>query len=129
MIVADPQPVLMLTSYRGRPLISVPALRAKVLAGQVGYFLLGRRCAPGAPLTAACVPTARWVIAHGVDVTRVAGLPHPGLLYRVDVCALTKGAAPVPGRARGRTATPRATRSRPPPTRARPARCARPRRA
>jgi hypothetical protein len=84
LIAADPQPVLMLTSYRGRPLISVAAVRAKVAAGEVRYFLIGRRCGGVAAGSASCVATARWVIAHGVDVTREAGVPRQGLLYRVD---------------------------------------------
>ena len=80
----DPQPVLMLTSYRSRPLISVPELRAKVRAGQVRYFLLGRRCTSKLTKhTAACPATARWAIAHGKDVTRQTGIGHRGLLYRV----------------------------------------------
>jgi hypothetical protein len=85
LLEVDPKPVLMLTSYRSRPLISVPALRAKVQAGEVRFFLLGHRCS-GADIarTAACPPTARWVIAHGTDVTGAAGVPHGGLLYRIQ---------------------------------------------
>jgi hypothetical protein len=90
LIVFDPQPLLMLTSYRGRPLVSVPRLRALVASGQVRYFLLGRRCTGASARTGACPATARWVQAHGIDVTRATGLPHSGLLYRVDRCAAVR---------------------------------------
>lgn len=84
LIVVHPMPVLMLTSYRSRPLISVPELRAKVRAGEIRYFLLGRRCTSALTVhTAACPATARWVIAHSTDVTRATGLGHRGLLYRI----------------------------------------------
>jgi hypothetical protein len=86
LIVFDPQPVLMLTSYRGRPLVSVPRLRALVASGQVRYFLIGRRCTGPSASTAACPATARWAQTHGVDVTPATGLPHRGLLYRVKPC-------------------------------------------
>jgi hypothetical protein len=109
LIVADPQPALMLTSYRGQPLISLPELQDKVRRGEVAYFVLGRRCSPNTLGTGACVPTAKWVIANGVDVTHAAGLPHRGLLFYVDKCVLSPLAANGPGK----SATPRAKRSPP----------------
>jgi hypothetical protein len=73
----------MLTSYRSRPLVSARALARKVRAGEVRYFLIGRRCGPLSRLTAACPPAARWAIAHSVDVTHDVGLGTHGLLYRI----------------------------------------------
>lgn len=121
LIAADPQPVLMLTSYRGQPLLGLPELQRKIASGEVRYFILGRRCAPTTLGTGACVPTARWVLTNGVDVTREAGLPHRGLLFRVDRCAVRK---PASAAARGRTTTPRAPRSPQPRSRTTPATCA-----
>jgi 4-amino-4-deoxy-L-arabinose transferase-like glycosyltransferase len=83
LIALHPQPVLMLTSYRSRPLVSVAQLQAKVRAGEVRYFVLGRRCTSKLTAhTAACPPAARWVRAHSTDVTRAAGIARGGLLYR-----------------------------------------------
>jgi hypothetical protein len=85
LIAQDPQPVLMLTSYRSQPLISVRRLAQLVRSGQVRYFLIGHRCtSPLTRLTAACPLTARWAIAHATDVTRDTGVGHGGLLYRID---------------------------------------------
>jgi 4-amino-4-deoxy-L-arabinose transferase-like glycosyltransferase len=84
LIALDPQPVLMLTSYRSQPLVSAAQVRAKVRAGEVRYFVLGRRCTSKLTAhTAACPPAARWVLAHSTDVTRAAGIPRGGLLYSV----------------------------------------------
>jgi hypothetical protein len=84
LIALDPQPVLMLTSYRSRPLVSAAQVKAQVRAGEVRYFVLGRRCTSTLTAhTAACPPAARWVLAHSTDVTRAAGIPRGGLLYSV----------------------------------------------
>lgn len=114
LVAADPQPVLMLTSYRSRPLLGVRELAHIVRAGEVRYFLVGRRCTSALTRrTAACPATARWAIAHSTDVTRAAGLGHRGLLYAIEFCARVK--APGPARARGRNARrsspPRSARS------------------
>src|SRR5213078_737756 len=87
-LIADrPQPVLMMTSYRSRPLISLPQLRRLVRANEVRYFLLGRRCRSALTRsTAACPATARWVIAHSTDVSHSLGVRNRGLLYRIDFC-------------------------------------------
>jgi 4-amino-4-deoxy-L-arabinose transferase-like glycosyltransferase len=91
LIAADPQPVLMLTSYRSRPLISVPQLARLVRRGEVRYFLIGHRCTSALTRTTpACPANARWAIAHSTDVTRAAGLQHRGLLYRIDRPALAR---------------------------------------
>jgi 4-amino-4-deoxy-L-arabinose transferase-like glycosyltransferase len=105
LIMLDPQPLLMLTSYRGRPLISVQRLQALVASGQVRYFLLGRRCTGASAQSAACPATARWVQTHGIDVTHATGLPHSGLLYRVDPCRpIRRRPARAQARGHGRTA-------------------------
>jgi 4-amino-4-deoxy-L-arabinose transferase-like glycosyltransferase len=84
LIALDPQPVLMLTSYRSRPLVSVAQVQAAVRAGEVRYFVLGRRCTSALTAhTAACPAAARWVLSHSTDVTRAAGIPRHGLVYSV----------------------------------------------
>ena len=84
LIAYRPQPVLMLTSYRSQPLVSVARLGRLVRRNQVHYFLIGRRCTSALTrATAACPATAHWVIAHGTDVSRAAGLRNHGVLWRV----------------------------------------------
>jgi hypothetical protein len=106
LIVDDPRPVLMLTSYRSRPLLSVQELAQKVRAGQVRYFLIGQRCRSKLTRnTAACPDVARWAIAHSTDVTREAGIRSRGLLYRINWCRRAVGQAPGRGRSATRSAT------------------------
>ena len=77
LIARDGRPVLMLTSLYDRPLLTPAQLSSHVRRGDVRYVLLGsgtcsRRC-PG---------VVRWAMTHARDVSRQAGLAHPGLLYR-----------------------------------------------
>lgn len=84
LIVQDARPVVMLTSYNGLALTSVSQLQALVSHGEVRYAFLDSVCKPGAPkTTAGCAPTARWVRAHGTDVSRQAGLRVAGVLWRL----------------------------------------------
>jgi hypothetical protein len=84
LIVQDQRPVLMLTSYNGRPLTSPSQLQALATSGQVRYAFLDSRCGAHTPKTAAgCAPAARWVRAHGSDVSLKAGLRLRGLLWRL----------------------------------------------
>jgi hypothetical protein len=84
VIAHDGRPALILEAYYGRPIVPVARLAAAVRSGQVRYALAGATCtqSSGDRLTG-CSPAARWIRAHGVDVSRQAGQPHPGLLYRL----------------------------------------------
>jgi 4-amino-4-deoxy-L-arabinose transferase-like glycosyltransferase len=84
LIVQDRRPVLMLTTYNGQPLVSVPSLRAQIAAGAVKYAFLNSPCGSHpSKTTAGCAPAARWVRAHGADVSHQAGLPVRGVLWRL----------------------------------------------
>lgn len=84
VIVRDGRPVLILTSFNGRPFTSVPALARSARAGQVRYALLGGGCGPQTKRTLpACSPQAAWVRAHGTDVSMQARLPRSKLLWRL----------------------------------------------
>jgi 4-amino-4-deoxy-L-arabinose transferase-like glycosyltransferase len=84
LIVQDRRPVLMLTTYNGRPFTSVAELRALVAAGAVKYAFLNSLCGPHSPTTTAgCAPAARWVRTHGADVSLQAGLHARGVLWRL----------------------------------------------
>jgi 4-amino-4-deoxy-L-arabinose transferase-like glycosyltransferase len=82
LIVQDARPVLMLTSYDGRVLTSVPKLEQLIARGKVRYAFLNTFCAGAEQsVNPACSAPARWVRAHGTDVSRRAGLSQGGLLY------------------------------------------------
>jgi 4-amino-4-deoxy-L-arabinose transferase-like glycosyltransferase len=80
LIIRDGQPVLMLTSLYGQPLLTPARLQHLVATGQVRY-LLGRG---GCGKTGACPPVLRWAHRHAHDVSRAAGLA-PGTISRLSV--------------------------------------------
>jgi 4-amino-4-deoxy-L-arabinose transferase-like glycosyltransferase len=84
LIVQDRRPVLMLTTYNGRPFVSVADLKAQIATGAVKYAFLNSQCGPHSPTTTAgCAPVARWVRTHGTDISRHAGLPATGVLWQL----------------------------------------------
>jgi 4-amino-4-deoxy-L-arabinose transferase-like glycosyltransferase len=84
VIAHDGRPVLMLTASWGHPLVGVGQLARLVGSGQVRYGLVGDSCTPASPdRWAGCSAAARWIRAHGTDVSAAAGQPHRGLLYRL----------------------------------------------
>ncbi len=84
LIVQDQRPLVMLTTYNGLPFTSVPELQRLIARGEVRYAFLDSACKPGAPRsTAGCAPAARWVRAHGTDVSRQAGLGFTSVLWRL----------------------------------------------
>ncbi len=83
LIVADRLPVLMLTTYNGRPLTTVAQLRDAAARREVRYAFLSSLCGSRPrPTHPGCAPSARWAVAHGVDISRQAGL-RPGTLWRL----------------------------------------------
>ncbi len=112
LIVRDGRPVVMLTSYNGLPLTSVPRLRSLISRGQVRYAFLDSSCGPrAAPTSAGCGPAARWVRTHGTDVSREAGLRVQGVLWRLPFPPPAPPHANVEG-PRGRPASSLSTRAR-----------------
>ncbi|HEX4187570.1 MAG TPA: glycosyltransferase family 39 protein [Solirubrobacteraceae bacterium] len=82
LIVQDARPVLVLTSYGSRVFTSVPKLQRLIAEGQVRYAFLNASCGRhGSALNPGCSAPAKWVRAHGTDVSAAAGLPHAGLLW------------------------------------------------
>ena len=82
LIVQDVRPVLVLTTYNGRVFTSVQRLRQLIADDAVRYAVLDPSC-PRHHLRgdAACSVPARWVRAHGLDVSRRAGLERAGVLW------------------------------------------------
>lgn len=82
VIAHDGRPVLMLTASWGRPLVTTHQLARLVATGQVHTALVGDSCTAASPdRWAGCSAAARWIRAHGVDVSRQAHQPHLGLVY------------------------------------------------
>jgi len=82
LIVQDARPVLVLTTYDARVFTSVSKLKRLIAEGKVRYAFLNTFCAgPDQAVNPACSAPARWVRAHGKDVSIKAGLPQGGLLY------------------------------------------------
>jgi hypothetical protein len=81
LIVQDARPVLVLTSYGSRVFTSVARLERLIAQGQVRYAFLNASCGRhGSSLNPGCSAPAKWVRAHGADVSSQAGL-HSKLLW------------------------------------------------
>jgi hypothetical protein len=82
LIVQDARPILILTSYGARVFTSVAKLEQLIARGDVRYAFLSSSCRRrSSPLNAACSAPARWVRAHGTDVSQRAGLGRSGVLW------------------------------------------------
>jgi 4-amino-4-deoxy-L-arabinose transferase-like glycosyltransferase len=82
LIVQDARPVLVLTTYNGRVFTPVVKLQRLIASGEVKYAFLNSFCPRRqSSINAACSEPARWVRAHGKDVSRQAGLSRAGVLW------------------------------------------------
>ena len=82
LIVQDARPVLVLTTYGARVFTTVTRLQTLIARGEVRYAFLNSFCGRQvSALNAACSAPARWVRAHGTDVSRQAGLSRAGVLW------------------------------------------------
>jgi hypothetical protein len=81
LIVQDARPVVVLTTYEARVFTTVAQLKRLIAEGAVRYAFLNTYCATYSTTNAACAAPARWIRAHGTDVSIQAGLEHHKLLY------------------------------------------------
>ncbi len=82
LIVKDARPILVLTTYGARVFTTVPELKRLIAEGQVRYAFLNTYCSHhGAALNPACSAPARWIRAHGTDVSKRAGLHQDKILW------------------------------------------------
>jgi 4-amino-4-deoxy-L-arabinose transferase-like glycosyltransferase len=82
LIVKDALPIVVLTSYGSRVFTTVPQLERLIAGGQVRYAFLNSNCGRrDSAANAACSAPAKWVRAHGTDVSRAAGLGRGGVLW------------------------------------------------
>ena len=84
LVERDARPILVLSTLDGRVFTTVPRLRALVAAGKVRYAFLDEGCGTHSPPTDPdCSAPARWVAEHGTDVSKQAGMPRSGMLWRL----------------------------------------------
>jgi 4-amino-4-deoxy-L-arabinose transferase-like glycosyltransferase len=82
LIVQEARAVLILTTYDARVLTTVPELQRAIARGEVKYAFLNSFCGKHiSPINAACARPARWIRAHGTDVSHQAGLSRGGVLW------------------------------------------------
>ncbi|MGO9750291.1 MAG: ArnT family glycosyltransferase [Solirubrobacteraceae bacterium] len=75
LIIHDARPILPLTSFLARPLVSLAQLRQAARSGAVRYALVGSYPCTGVRHRAACVPAAMWIRRYGINVSTQAGIP------------------------------------------------------
>ncbi len=84
LVERDARPILVLTTLEGHVFTSLARLRALVAAGKVRYAFVDEGCGPQSPPTDPdCSAPARWVSEHGTDVSKQAGMPRAGMLWRL----------------------------------------------
>jgi 4-amino-4-deoxy-L-arabinose transferase-like glycosyltransferase len=82
LIVQEARPVLILTTYDARVFTTVPELQRAIARGEVRYAFLNSFCGKHiSTVNAACSRPARWIRAHGTDVSHQAGLSRGGVLW------------------------------------------------
>jgi 4-amino-4-deoxy-L-arabinose transferase-like glycosyltransferase len=82
LIVQDARPVVVLTTYEARVFTNVAKLKRLIAEGEVHYAFLNTYCGRvAANVNAACSAPAKWIRAHGTDVSRQAGLSRHKVLW------------------------------------------------
>ncbi len=82
LIVKDVRPVVVLTTYNARVFETVAGLQRLIARGEVKYAFLNSYCGRRvSTLNAACSAPARWIRAHGTDVSGQAGLSRAKVLW------------------------------------------------
>jgi 4-amino-4-deoxy-L-arabinose transferase-like glycosyltransferase len=85
IVARDGRPVMVLTSVRRHAVVRVTRLVQAVRRHEVRFMIVTGSCGTAGARSGAvagCPPTVRWARAHSVDVTKQAGLPGRGLLFR-----------------------------------------------
>ena len=91
LVVHDARPVLVLNTASSQVVTPLSRLQALIRAGAVRYAVVNALCLPGTPRGSAdCSEAARWITAHGSNVSTAAGVDR-AILW------LLPGARPGPG--------------------------------
>jgi len=85
LVVHDARPVLVLNTVNSQVVTPLSRLRSEIAAGRVRYGVISQICEPRTSReNADCSATARWIVAHGRDVSAQAGLGSSStLLWRL----------------------------------------------
>jgi 4-amino-4-deoxy-L-arabinose transferase-like glycosyltransferase len=84
LVERDAKPILVLTTLEGHVFTPLERLQGLAAAGKVRYAFLDEGCGAQSPPTDPdCSPPARWVSEHGTDVSKQAGMPRAGMLWRL----------------------------------------------
>jgi 4-amino-4-deoxy-L-arabinose transferase-like glycosyltransferase len=82
LIVRDGRPVVVLTSYGARVFTTTAQLKRLIARGEVRYAFLNSPCPHRiSPNNPACSAPAKWIRAHGTDVSRKAKLRRGKTLW------------------------------------------------
>jgi hypothetical protein len=82
LIVRDGRPVVVLTSYGARVFTTTDQLKRLIAKGEVRYAFLNSPCPHHiSPNNPACSPPAKWIRAHGTDVSHEAKLRRGKTLW------------------------------------------------
>jgi 4-amino-4-deoxy-L-arabinose transferase-like glycosyltransferase len=82
LIVRDGRPVVVLTSYGARVFTTTDRLKRLIAKGEVRYAFLNSPCPHHiSPNNPACSPPAKWIRAHGTDVSHEAKLRRGKTLW------------------------------------------------
>jgi 4-amino-4-deoxy-L-arabinose transferase-like glycosyltransferase len=82
LIVRDARPVVVLTSYGARVFTTIDQLKRLIAKGEVRYAFLNSPCPHHiSPNNPACSGPAKWIRAHGSDVSHAAKLRRGKTLW------------------------------------------------
>ncbi len=118
LVVHDGRPVLVLNTVNSQVVTPLSRLRREIARGRVRYAVISEICGPASSReNADCSQAARWIVAHGENVSAQAGLQRSTLLWLLPG-AVGTGASSSSGRsgvattarARGRARRARARR-------------------
>ncbi len=88
LVVHDQRPLVVLNSINAQVVTPLSRLRALAATGAVRYAVLSAPCSPrSSPSNPDCSTAARWVVAHGTNVSVPAGLGRGLTLWRLPQAA------------------------------------------
>ncbi len=84
LVVRDQRPLVVLNSINSQVVTPLSRLRALAAAAAVRYVVLSAPCSPrSSPSNPDCSLAARWVVAHGKNVSAAAGLGRGLTLWQL----------------------------------------------
>jgi 4-amino-4-deoxy-L-arabinose transferase-like glycosyltransferase len=82
LVVHDARPVLVLNTANSAVVTPLSRLKREIARGRVRYAVINDICGPRVSReNSDCSIAARWIVAHGRNISAQAGLPKPTLLW------------------------------------------------